>query len=71
MSDKKRRQRNELGIQVNSVLPCLREMNIINRDLDDISIDATYNRFPYMTVFVKRWFIKLLNANVNMSLVFC
>jgi hypothetical protein len=69
MSDKKRKQRNELGIQVNSILPCLREMNRINRHFDDISIDTTYNRFPYITVFVKRWFTTIFNANVNVSRV--
>jgi hypothetical protein len=44
----------------------LREMNRINRQFVYISIDTTYNRFPYMTVFVKRWFIMIFNANVNM-----
>jgi hypothetical protein len=52
---------------VYSILPCLREMNRINRQFIYISIDTTYNRFPYMTVFVKRWFITIFNANVNMS----
>jgi hypothetical protein len=52
-----------------SILPCLREMNRINRHFVYISIDTTYNRFPYMTVFVKRWFMTIFNANVNMSLV--
>jgi hypothetical protein len=49
-----------------SILPCLREMNRIKRQFVYISIDTTYNRFPYMTVFVKRWFITTFNANVNM-----
>jgi hypothetical protein len=47
----------------------LREMNRINRHFVYISIDTTYNRFPYMTVFVKRWFITIFNKNVNMSRV--
>jgi hypothetical protein len=47
----------------------LREMNRINRKFVYISIDTTYNRFPYMAVFVKRWFITIFNANVNMSRV--
>jgi hypothetical protein len=51
---------------VYSVLPCLREMN---RHFFYVSIDTTYNRFPYMTVFVKRWFINIFNANVNVSRV--
>jgi hypothetical protein len=50
-------------------LPCLREMNRINRHFVYISIDTTYNRFPYIIVFVKRWFITTFNANVNMSRV--
>jgi hypothetical protein len=54
---------------VYSILPCLREMNRINRKFVCISIDTTYTRFPYMTVFVKRWFITIFNANVNMSRV--
>jgi hypothetical protein len=48
-------------------LPLLREMNRINRHFVYISIDTTYNKFPYMTVFVKRWFITIFNANVNLS----
>jgi hypothetical protein len=51
---------------VYSVLPCLRQMN---RHFFYISIDTAYNRFPYMTVLVKRWFITIFNANVNMSRV--
>jgi hypothetical protein len=35
---------------VYSVLPCLCEMNRINRKFVYISIDTTYNRFPYMTI---------------------
>jgi hypothetical protein len=54
---------------VNSILPYLREMNRINRHLVYISIDTTYNRFPYMEVFVKRWFTTIFNANVNVSRV--
>jgi hypothetical protein len=50
---------------VYSILPCLHEMNRINRHFVYISIDTTYNRFPYVIVFVKRWFITILNANVN------
>jgi hypothetical protein len=46
---------NNRGKNVNSILQCLR--------------DTTYNRFPYMTVFVKRWFITIFNANVNISRV--
>jgi hypothetical protein len=42
-------------------------MNRINRHFFCISIDTTYDRFPYMTVFVKTWFITIFNANVNMS----
>jgi hypothetical protein len=57
------------GKNVYSVLPCLREMNRINRQFVYISIDMTYNRFPYMIVFVKKWFITIFNANVNMSRV--
>jgi hypothetical protein len=60
---------NNRGKNVYSILPCLREMNRINRHFVYISIDTTYNRFPYMTVFVKRWFITIFNANVNMSRV--
>jgi hypothetical protein len=52
-----------------SILPCLREMNRINRQFVCISIDTSYNRFPYMIVFVKRWFITIFNVNVNMSRV--
>jgi hypothetical protein len=52
-----------------SILPCLPEINRINRHFLYISIDTTYNRFPYMTVFVKRWFMTIFNANVNMSRV--
>jgi hypothetical protein len=44
-------------------------MNRMNRHFFFVSIDTTYNRFPYMTVFVKRWFITIFNANVNMSRV--
>jgi hypothetical protein len=44
-------------------------MNRINRKFVYISIVTTYNRFPYITVFVKRWFITIVNANVNMSRV--
>jgi hypothetical protein len=40
-------------------------MNRINRQFVYISIDTTYNRFSYMTVFVKRWFITIFNASVN------
>jgi hypothetical protein len=60
---------NNRGKNVYSVLPCLREMNRINRHFVSISIDTTYNRFPYLTVFAERWFIKIFNANVNMSRV--
>jgi hypothetical protein len=52
---------------VYSILPCLREMNRINRHFVYISIDTTYNRFPYIIVFVKRWFITIFIANVNVS----
>jgi hypothetical protein len=58
---------NNKGKNLYSVLPCLREMNSINRHFVYISIDTTYNRFPYMTVFVKRWFMTIFNANVNVS----
>jgi hypothetical protein len=44
-------------------------MNRINRHFVYISIDKTYNRFPYTTVFVKRWFIRIFNVTVNMSRV--
>jgi hypothetical protein len=44
-------------------------MNRINRQFVYISIDTTYNRFPYMTVFVKRWFMTIFKANVNMPRV--
>jgi hypothetical protein len=54
---------------VYSILPCLREMNRINRHFVYISIDLTYNRFPYIIVVVKRWFITIFNANVNVSRV--
>jgi hypothetical protein len=54
---------------VYSILPSLREMNRINRQFVYISIDTTYNRFPYMAVFVKRWFITIFNANANISRV--
>jgi hypothetical protein len=57
---------NNRGKNVYSILPCLREMNI---QFVYISIDTTYNRFPYMTEFVKRWFMTIFNANVNMSRV--
>jgi hypothetical protein len=60
---------NNRGKNVCSILPCLREMNRINRHFVYISIDTTYNRFPYMTVFVKTWFMTIFNANVNMSRV--
>jgi hypothetical protein len=42
-------------------------MNRINRQFVYISIDTTYYRFFYMTAFVKRWFITIFNANVNVS----
>jgi hypothetical protein len=42
-------------------------MNRISRHFVYISIDTTSFRFPYMTVFVKRWFITIFNANVNVS----
>jgi hypothetical protein len=42
-------------------------MNRINRQFVYISIDTTYNRFPYIIVFVKRRFITIFNANVNVS----
>jgi hypothetical protein len=57
------------GKNVYSILPCLREMNRINRQFVYISIDTTYNRFPYMTVFIKRWFMTIFNANINVSRV--
>jgi hypothetical protein len=60
---------NNRGKNVYSILPCLREINRINRQFVYISIDTTYNRLPYMTVCVKRWFITIFNANVNMSRV--
>jgi hypothetical protein len=60
---------NSRGKNVYSILPCLREMDRINRQFVYISIDTTYTRFPYMPVFVKRWFITIFNANVNMSRV--
>jgi hypothetical protein len=72
---------NNRGKNVYSILPCLREINRINRQFVDISIDTTYNRFPYwnwvvcillfpyITTFVKRWFMTIFNANVNMSRV--
>jgi hypothetical protein len=44
-------------------------MNRINRHFVYISIDTTYNRFPYIIVFVKRWFIAIFIANVNVSRV--
>jgi hypothetical protein len=44
-------------------------MNRINGHFVYISIDTTYNRLPYMIVFVKRWFMTIFNANVNMSRV--
>jgi hypothetical protein len=47
---------------VYSILPCLRE---INKHFVYISIDTTYNRFPYMIVFVKRLFITVFTANVK------
>jgi hypothetical protein len=52
---------------VYSILPCLRELNRIDRHLFYISIDTTYNRLLYMIVFVERWFITIFNANVNVS----
>jgi hypothetical protein len=58
---------NNKGKNVYSVSPCLREMNRINRHFVYISIDTTYNRFPYTIVFIKRWFMAILNANVNVS----
>jgi hypothetical protein len=54
---------------VYSILTCLREMNRMNRQFVYISIDTTYNRSPYMIVFVKRWFITIFNANVSISRV--
>jgi hypothetical protein len=54
---------------VYSVLPCLREMNRINRHFVYISIDMTYKSFPYVIVFVKRWFITIFNANVSCVLL--
>jgi hypothetical protein len=42
-------------------------MDRINRHFFYISIDTAYNRFPYMIVFVKRWFITIFNANVSRS----
>jgi hypothetical protein len=60
---------NNRGKNLYSILPCLCEMNRINRHFFYISIDTTYNRFPYMTVFVTRWFITIFNTNVNMSRV--
>jgi hypothetical protein len=54
---------------VYSILPCLREMNRINRKFVYISIDTTYNRFPYTIVFIQRWFITIFNADVNVSRV--
>jgi hypothetical protein len=60
---------NNRGKNVYSVLPCLREMNRFNRQFVYISIDTTYSRFPYIIVFVKRWFITIFNANVNVSRV--
>jgi hypothetical protein len=58
---------NNGGKNAYSVLPCLCEMNRINRHFVYISIDTTYNGFPYMTVFVKRWFMTIFNANVDIS----
>jgi hypothetical protein len=60
---------NNRGKNVYSILPYLREMDRINRHFFYISIDTAYNRFPYVIVFVKRWFITIFNANVNMSRV--
>jgi hypothetical protein len=60
---------NNRGKNVYSILPCLREMNRINTQFVYISIDTTYNRFPYMAVFVKRWFMTIFNVYVNMSRV--
>jgi hypothetical protein len=45
-------------------------MNGINRHFVYISIDTTYSRFPYIIVFVKRWFVTIFIANVNVF-VFC
>jgi hypothetical protein len=56
---------NNRGKNVHSVLPCLREMNRINRQFVYISIDTAYNSFPYMTAFFKRWFMTIFNANIN------
>jgi hypothetical protein len=42
-------------------------MNRIKRQFVYISTDTTYNRFSYMTVFVKRWFITTFNVNINVS----
>jgi hypothetical protein len=44
-------------------------MNGIKSHFVYISVDTTYNRFPYIIVFVERWFMTIFNANVNMSLV--
>jgi hypothetical protein len=44
---------NNKGKNVYSILPCLREMNRINRHFVYISIDTTYNRFPYTIVLLK------------------
>jgi hypothetical protein len=60
---------NNRGKNVYSILPCLCEMNRINRQFVYISIDTTYNRFLYTTVFVKRWFMTIFNANANVSRV--
>jgi hypothetical protein len=60
---------NKRGKNVYSILSCLHEMNRINRHFAYISIDKTYRTFPYMTVFVKRWFITIFNENVNVSRV--
>jgi hypothetical protein len=57
------------GKNVYSILPCLSEMNRINRHFVYISIDTTYYRFPYIIVFAKRWFITIFIANVNVSRV--
>jgi hypothetical protein len=56
---------NNKGKNVYSILPYLREMNRINRLFFYVSTDTTYNRFPYMRVFVKRWFLTIFNTNVN------
>jgi hypothetical protein len=57
---------------VYSMLPCLREMNRIYRHFVYISIDTTYNRYPYMIVFVKRWFMTIFNViNIKCKCLSC